>query len=193
MAAFRADLYSRMDPGYEVASSPMTVPNDRARDRVQERQRAAALALHYRDSEGLSIAEIATRLGRKESTVKAYLWDPTGEKAKAVKRRYQGACRSCGAPTAARGGKGDAYEYCKECHPGAIARRRSREWVLEGMRDWETRYGRLPSSTDWSVAHARRRGGAALKRVQARDWPAPSTVIGVYGSWAAAVADAAQG
>jgi hypothetical protein len=149
--------------------------------------------LHYRDSEGLSIAEIAKRLGRKESTVKAYLWDPTGEKARAVKSRYQGACRSCGAPTAARGGKGDAYEYCKDCHPGAIARCRSREWVLEGMRDWETRYGRLPSSTDWSVTHARRRGGAALERVQARDWPAPSTVIGVYWSWAAAVADAAQG
>jgi hypothetical protein len=71
----------------------------------------------------------------------------------------------------ARGGKGDAYEYCKQCHPGAIACRRSREWVLEGMRDWETRYGRLPSSTDWSVTHARRRGGAALERVQARDWP----------------------
>jgi DNA-directed RNA polymerase specialized sigma24 family protein len=49
----------------------MTVPQARARDRVQERQRAAALALHYRDSEGLSLAEIAKRLGRAESTVKA--------------------------------------------------------------------------------------------------------------------------
>jgi hypothetical protein len=95
------------------------------------------------------------------------------------------------APTAARGGKGDAYEYCKDCHPGAIARRRSHEWVLvlEAMRDWETRYGRLPSSTDWSVTHAQRHGGAALERLQARDWPAPSTLIGVYGRWAAAVAD----
>jgi hypothetical protein len=65
--------------------------------------------------------------------------------------------------------------------------------MLEGMRDWETRYGRLPSSTDWSVTHARRRGGAALERMQARDWPAPSTVIGVYGSCAAAVADATEG
>jgi hypothetical protein len=32
-------------------------------DRVQERRRAAALARHYRDEEGLSIAEIARRLG----------------------------------------------------------------------------------------------------------------------------------
>ena len=45
-------------------------------DRVQERRRAAALARHYRDEEGLSIAEIARRLGRARATVKAYLYDP---------------------------------------------------------------------------------------------------------------------
>ena len=42
-------------------------------NRVQERRRAAALAYHYRDEEGVSIAEIARRLGRAEGTVKAYL------------------------------------------------------------------------------------------------------------------------
>jgi sigma-70-like protein len=48
-----------------------------ALDRVQERRRAAALARHYRDEEGLPIAEIARRLGRAEATVKAYLYDPS--------------------------------------------------------------------------------------------------------------------
>src|SRR5450755_2284952 len=86
-------------------------------DRVQERRRAAAVARHYRDEEGLSIAEIARRLGRAPATVKMYLYDPTGEKGRAVKRRYRGVCRGCGAATAARGGKGDAYEFCKGCHP----------------------------------------------------------------------------
>jgi DNA-directed RNA polymerase specialized sigma24 family protein len=53
-------------------------------DRVAERRRAAQLARHYRDQEGLSIAEIARRLGRAEATIKAYLYDPSGDKARAV-------------------------------------------------------------------------------------------------------------
>ena len=81
-------------------------------DRVTERRRAAQLARHYRDQEGLTIAEIARRLGRAEGTVKAYLYDPLGAKAREVKARYRGVCRGCGAPTSARNGKGDAYAYC---------------------------------------------------------------------------------
>ena len=161
-----------------------------ALDRVQERRRAVALAHHYRDEEGLSIAEIARRLGRADATVKAYLYDPTGEKARAAKRGYQGVCRGCGAPTAARGGKGDAYPFCKRCRPGAIAPMRTREWVGDAMREWRERYGRAPSSTDWSRTHAGRHGGEALERFEAGDWPAPSTVVDMYGSWTSAHADA---
>ena len=98
-------------------------------DRVTERRRVAQLARHYRDQEGLSIAEIARRLGRAEATIKAYLYDPTGDKARAVKARYRGVCRGCGAPTAPRNGKGDAYAYCKRCHPGAIAP----QWTRNGF------------------------------------------------------------
>jgi predicted transcriptional regulator len=43
-------------------------------DRVTERRRAARLARHYRDQEGLSISEIARRLGRAEATIKTYLY-----------------------------------------------------------------------------------------------------------------------
>ena len=162
-------------------------------DRVSERRRAVQLARHYRDQEGLSIAEIARRLGRAEATVKAYLYDPTGAKARAVKARYVGVCRGCGAYTQPRNGKGDAYAYCKRCHPGAIARRWTRERVREAMRAWHGRYGAAPSSYDWSRKHARRRGGEALKRLEAGDWPPPSTVTDLFGSWAAARADAFGG
>jgi hypothetical protein len=159
-------------------------------DRVSERRRAAQVARHYRDQENLTIAEIARRLGRAEATVKAYLYDPTGVNAREVKERYRGVCRGCGAPTSARNGRGDAYGYCKRCHPRAIARQWTRERVREAMRAWHARYGSPPTSYDWSSTHARRRGGDALKRLQAGEWPAPSTVIDLYGSWAAAVGDA---
>src|SRR5580704_7640693 len=102
-------------------------------DRVSERRRAAKLARHYRDQERLTIAEIARRLGRAEATVKAYLYDPMGDKARGVKARYRGVCRGCGVPTSARNGKGDAYAYCKRCHPGAIVRQWTRERVREAM------------------------------------------------------------
>ena len=133
-----------------------------------ERRRAVALARHYREVEGLSIRQIADRLGRSPATIKAYFYDPTGEKARAVKARYQGVCRGCGAYTQPRNGKGDAYAYCKACHPGAIERRWTRERVLDAMRDWRDRYGRLPSSYDWSRTHARRRGGEALEATARR-------------------------
>jgi AraC-like DNA-binding protein len=108
-------------------------------DRVVERRRGVALARHYREAEGLSIAQIADCLGRSPATIKAYFYDPTGEKARAVKARYQGVCRGCGAYTQPRNGKGDAYAYCKACHPGAIGRRWTRERVLDAMRAWQAR------------------------------------------------------
>jgi DNA-binding NarL/FixJ family response regulator len=39
---------------------------------VAEWRRAVALARHFREAEGLSIAQIAARLGRAPATVKAY-------------------------------------------------------------------------------------------------------------------------
>ena len=160
------------------------------RHRVVERRRAVALARHFRHAEGRSIAQIADRLGRSSATVTAYFYDPSGEKARRVKARYQGVCRGCGAPTQARNGKGDAYEYCKGCHPGAAARALTHEAVRVAMRRWRSLYGAAPSSYDWSRTHARERGGEAVARLGARAWPAPATVIDLYGSWAAARADA---
>jgi hypothetical protein len=98
----RAAVGSPQSAGWEGPARPVAVQCGRYRrramtraDRVQERRRAAALARHYRDEERLTIAKIARRLGRAPATVKAYLYDPTGENARAVKARYVGLCRSC--------------------------------------------------------------------------------------------------
>jgi AraC-like DNA-binding protein len=160
--------------------------------RVREHRRAVALARHYREAEGLSIAQIADRLGRSPATIKAYFYDPTGEKARAVKARYQGVCRGCGAYTQPRNGKGDAYAYCKACHPGAIERRWTRARVLDAMRAWRARYGQLPSSYDWSVTHARSRGGRALERLSEGEWPSPAVVTDMFGGWPVARAAASR-
>jgi DNA-binding NarL/FixJ family response regulator len=47
-----------------------------AYERVIERRRAVARARHFREAEGLSIAQIADRLGRSPATVKALLLRP---------------------------------------------------------------------------------------------------------------------
>jgi AraC-like DNA-binding protein len=90
--------------------------------RVLERRRAVALARHYREFEGLSIRQIADRLGRSPATVKAYFYDPTGENARAGKARYARVCRGCGAYPQPPNGEGDAPRSGNHCHPAAIAR-----------------------------------------------------------------------
>ena len=54
------------------------------------------------------------------------------------------------------------------------------------MLGWRSRYGRLPSSYDWSRTHVHRRGGEALTRLACGGWPAASVVSRLFGTWAAA-------
>lgn len=170
----------------------MPVAADLPRDRVSERRRVVALAHHYRQAEGLTFAQIAGRLGRSRATIRAYFYDPTGKNARAVKARYQGVCRRCGVATQPRNAKGDAYAYCKACHPGASERRWTRERVLDAMREWRARYGRS-NVVLRLVAHPRASAGAAsVERVSGGDWPSASAVTSVYGSWRAARAAAAD-
>lgn len=112
-----------------------------AYDRVFERRRAVALARHYREADGLSIAQIAKRLGRSPATIKAYFYDSTGERRRGGQGALRRVCRGCGAYTQLRNGEGDAYRYCKRCHPGAIKPRWTRQLVIGAMRGWRERYG----------------------------------------------------
>ena len=162
-----------------------SVGSTRGPDRVVERHRAVSLARHYREFEGLSIRPIAGRLGRSPATIKAHFYDPTGERARAVKPGTS-ACVAAVAQTRSRATAGATPTRTKACHPGAIERRWTRERVLDAMRDWLSRYGWLPTSYDWSRTHAQRCGGEAVRRLTQGSWPSPSVVTAVWGSLSAA-------
>jgi hypothetical protein len=80
-----------------------------AYDRVLERCRAVAVTRHFREAEDLSVGQIADRLGRSPATIKASSYDPTGEKAPAVKVGTWG-CAEAAAPTPSRADAG-AHRY----------------------------------------------------------------------------------
>jgi hypothetical protein len=159
-----------------------------AEDRSVRRRRKVLQAQHYRH-QGRSIAEIAWLLDQAPATIKAYLYDPTGEKARAIKQRYRGICESCGAPTSGADGKGRASRLCQRCKPQSLPRW-TRELVRAAHQRWYERYDFVASSYDWSGTHARRRGGAALARYESGDWPSGPVIRRVYGSPANARADA---
>ena len=157
-------------------------------DRSVRRKRKVLQAQHYRH-QGRSIAEIARLLDQAPATIKAYLYDPTGEKARAIKQRYRGSCEVCGAPTSGADGKGRASRHCQRCKPQSVPRW-TRELVRAAHRRWYERYDFVASSCDWSGTHARRRGGAALARYESGEWPSGPVVRRLYGSAANARADA---
>jgi hypothetical protein len=87
-------------------------------DRVRERRLAAQLARHYCDQEGLTVAEIGRRLGRAEGIVKAYLYDPIGEKAREVKARYRASAGAAARRPARATARATRTPIAKRCHPG---------------------------------------------------------------------------
>jgi hypothetical protein len=157
-------------------------------DRSVRRRRKVLQAQHYR-RQGRSMAEIARLLEQAPATIKAYLYDPTGERARATKARYRGRCESCGAVTSGADGKGRASRHCQRCKPQSLPVW-TRERVRAAHRRWYERYGSVASSYDWSGTHARRRGGAALERYRNGDWPSGSVIGRLCGSAAEARGDA---
>jgi hypothetical protein len=150
--------------------------------REAQRERAAALCLHLYEVEGIGVEELARRLGRQPSTIRGYLNDPDGEKARRRKERYRGHCEICGSETSGGDGPGRALPVCRRCR-AAAGRRWDRERVLAAMARWERRYGRPPTSYDWNATTARRRGQGAARRWREGHWPAASTVSEVFGGW----------
>ncbi len=159
-----------------------------ANARAAERARAVRIARYYRDHERLPVSEIATRLGRKPATIRAYLYDPDGSKTKHVKARYRGVCEGCGASTWGPG-PAVAARLCARCNGGAT-RIWEREQIEAALRAWMTMFGRAARTTDLSITHARaaasRDGGVRLRRLNAGwssgRWPPASVVQYHYGT-----------
>jgi hypothetical protein len=191
-----APVASRGKPARQAAAHPFTrqrfeVPHadlPSPEDRSVRRRRKVLQAQHYRHQDR-SIADIARLLDQAPATIKAYLYDPTGEKARATKERYRGTCVVCGAPTSGADGKGRASRHCQRCKPQSVPKW-TREKVRAVHRIWHERYGFVATAYDWSGTHARRRGGAALERYEAGEWPSGPVIHRLYGSPGAARVDA---
>ena len=67
-------------------------------DRCVEHRRAVAPTRHFRETEGLSIEQIAEGLDSPRATIQTYFYDPTGDKTRAVSAQYFG-CPAAAAPT----------------------------------------------------------------------------------------------
>jgi hypothetical protein len=136
---------------------------------------------------GLSTQEIAERLGLASSTVNIYRADPSGERQRQRRQRYQGTCAGCGRPTSGSGGPGRAPKRCRAC-AGERRRNWSEQRVLEAIRDWADLTGSPPTLADWSPAHALlEHEGAARYRSAPGRWPSASTVAARFGSLRAAI------
>lgn len=160
--------------------------------RVGERERAVALARHYRESEGMSVVQIAERVGRSPATIRSYFYDPKGARARRVKQAYRGVCETCGAATSGDG-PGRARARCARCN-GHSTLQWPAQRIEAALREWHARYGRAAKSTDLSVSYASaqapRDGGVRLRRLKegwdGGRWPALSVVQYHYGSLARA-------
>lgn len=142
------------------------------------------------EAEGLGIPELAKRLGRGSSVIGDYLRDPTGEKARARKRRRYGLCEECGVKTF-NSGSYDLPRRCAGCEK-KVKREEARARVIKAIRYFNRRYGRPPTAFDWNLSMARSKAHPErLAEIEAihrdRSWPSVGTAQGVFGSWSAAV------
>jgi hypothetical protein len=144
--------------------------------------RAQRVELARQLRSGMKTREIAERLGVTASTVRDYLCDPDGTKARARRSISEcGRCQCCGAQTGRPRGQ-HVFSLCTRCAPAHRARW-TRDSVISAYITWRARFAAEPMSTDWNQTHATRRGGLALERFLSGHWPT-STVIGrLFGDW----------
>jgi hypothetical protein len=134
--------------------------------------------------EGYHWEEIGRIVGLARSTVHALYADPTGDKARERKRRYERPCVDCGKTINPNGFREDTIR-CQTCQ-GAYGRALTRRWIIDSVAEWVSRFGAPPAATDWNPAQSRSRGMEwKVRRLErtGRPWPSVTTVQETFGSW----------
>jgi hypothetical protein len=140
---------------------------------------------------GATYREVTEATGVPKQTVSAWIHDPDGSRSRARKDSYRGECARCGAVLSGGNGRGpSAPRHCAVCAPDAN-RTWTRDGVIAKIRTWVDLYGRPPSAPEWDPTPSRIADGsiteAARERYHSGEWPSSNTVIGLFGTWNAAI------
>jgi hypothetical protein len=179
-----------------VKDRTMPTPSDTAgghQARRERRNRKAGRALvlkHEGEGRGITNREIAQVLSAEfgehvaVGTVRNYLWDRDGGKARRIKEGYRGACKECGEPMSGGGGPRGARDYCqrhKHLRPASALRKHTPKSIKATLRRWYRAHGFWPNSHDLSRHWAKQRGGEPLRRFEQLELSA-STVAHHFGT-----------
>lgn len=141
-----------------------------------ERRRRVAIARQLRDT-GLSVTEVAERMGIKRRSASDLLSDPWREKANRRRALYGGKCGRCGQQTDGSAGRSKpAPEFCSACAPAKHATW-NKTTILAAIARYARETGHQPVSREW-----------LLDRPSYA--PPVSTVLNNFGSWSAAMHEA---
>lgn len=145
-----------------------------------------------RDTEALTMQQVANRLGLSRSYVSDLLADPNGELARARKDSYSLPCPDCGKPMSGSGGIRASPERCRDCAAKGH-KFWTRDKIIETFQAFHIRFGRPPSSSDYMgrrPSQMVRQSAARTAEVDAMalfKLPPPSIVQGQFGGWRHAV------
>lgn len=169
---------------------------------AKRRQTRAELVEEYRAlvRRGWTPLRIAEHYGKSYSAVGNLLADPDGSKQRARRRRYQGTCSECGAPTDGSNGRGKAPSLYRE-HSAEAQRSAylfwTRDRIIASIHEWVDEHGRRPVAADWLRAVEGSPGqyirNPRSEWVGKRRWPSVSCIQREFGSWANALEAAGLG
>jgi hypothetical protein len=138
--------------------------------------------------EGHSLRSIGDRYGVTRERIRQIVADNYPEVPKEMahyreeQSRWKRVCPECGGP------KAPASKQCKQCLISQTTKW-TPDAIVEAMQEYQRRYGKTPSCTEWNPSLARWRNlPATADRFYADGcWPHVQTVLQRFGSWRAAV------